>query len=336
MEEKSESEGTEASRKRPASPFPALEVTTIGLAGALVLVVGAALALSQVARVLMAVELVLSLGVVALVLALRERRRRELGEAQARAQQLEQRLRQTEEIALTDSLTGLWNSRHLHTQLPSEISRVKRRALALSLLLVDVDGLKVVNDRFGHATGDLLLKHVGAVLKEGLRPSDMVGRWGGDEYLALLPEAGKADALAVAKRLRSRLEQFQLKVDKDVLPITVSMGIATYPVDGEEAEDLFQKADAAMYLAKRRGSSHISVYAGPAGGQRKRVGEYLMELGVCTVEQMEEALQFCLESSKKGEDLAIGEALVRLGYASGGEVEQALALQARDRQRASP
>lgn len=319
----------------PGSPAGLLDLVTLGLVIVLLVLVAFSFIVTPIPVVIPIVETLVAVSVGGLVIGLRALRQRDVKQALQRAQQLAQELQGIQDQAFTDSLTGLWNSRYLQEQLPNELSRVRRRNLQLSLLMVDVDGLKTINDRFGHATGNVLLRDIGGLLKESLRVSDIAGRWGGDEFLLILPEAGKADSLAVAKRLRFRLDQYRLRVGGQAIPVGTSVGIAAYPVDGEEAGVLFERADAAMYLAKKRGGNQVSVYAGPVGGQRKRVGEYLMELGVCTVEQMEEALRYSLESSKQGVDLTIGEALAKLGYATVQEVEQALSLQARDRQRAS-
>ncbi|GEM_PF-5759073 len=261
----------------------------------------------------------------------RERAEAAIAQNEESQRRLEQRIKELEEMAMYDSLTGLWNFHYLQVQLPREVSRVKRRNIPLSLIMVDVDGLKKVNDGYGHDTGNVLLKDISSMLKESLRISDTVGRWGGDEFLALLPEAGKADALAVAKRIKFRLEQYRLKANGEAIPVSISMGVATFPVDGEDADDLFKKADSAMYLGKQRGGNQVSVYAGPAGGKRKLLGEYLMERGVCTTEQLEEAIRYCLEASKRGEFLAVGEALAKLGYATDEEVQDGLSSQAKDR-----
>ncbi|MBI4296962.1 MAG: diguanylate cyclase [Chloroflexi bacterium] len=303
----------------------------LGVLLLLVVLVILSLVITPTPTVILVVTLIAALGLGGLLVGVRGVRRGELRAAEKRANEVENQLQQIQEQALTDSLTGLWNTRHLRDQLPRELSRVKRHQIPMSLLILDVDHLKEVNDRLGHAAGDTLLRDVGKLIKEALRVSDIVGRWGGDEFLALLPEAGKADALAVAKRVRFRVEQYRLRVGSETRAVEVSMGIASHPVDGEEAEDLFGKADAAMYLAKKRGGSHISVYAGPVGGKGKRLGEYLMELGVSTAEQLEEALRYTLEATKRGEEMAVGQALVKLGYASAGEVEQALKLQAQER-----
>lgn len=261
--------------------------------------------------------------------------RKELLATQGVIQQLEARLKHVEEEALTDSLTHVWNARYLQGQLPKELDRLKRRNLPLSLLMADVDQLKAINDRYGHDVGNEVIRNVARLVQESLRTSDVVGRWGGDEFLALLPEAGKADALAVAKRVHDRLQQYQWQAKGEPVGLRISMGIATFPPDGDTAEELFRKADAAMYMAKKRGGDQITVYAGPVGGKRKAVGEYLAELGVCTTEQLEEALRHCLEANKRGEFLTVGEALAKLGYATEEEIDRALNLQARDRQQSS-
>lgn len=251
------------------------------------------------------------------------RAQQQASEAQAQAMQ---------SLAMTDSLTGLWNARYLDDFLPREVSRAARHKGVVSLLMVDVDGLKKVNDQYGHSWGDVLLKGIGKILKESVRLPDTVVRYGGDEFLIVAPDADKAGALTLGKRIQAKMEGFQLQPKGEPVPFGVSVGIATFPTDTENAQDLFQKADAAMYRAKQRGGRGVSVYAGQGAAKRKLIGEYLTDLGVCTAEQLEEALRYALESTNKGNDMHLGQALVELGYATQEEIDRALHIQAQTRQ----
>ena len=140
--------------------------------------------------------------------------------------------------------------------------------------------------------------------------------------MALLVPGNRAGALALAKRVQFRLAQDRLRVNDEAIPITICVGISCFPEDGELTPELFNNADTALYVAKWRGGDRISVYTGPIEGRPKRFGEYLMEQGVCTLEQVEDALDYCSQSSARGEYLAVGEALVKLGYATEEEIEQ--------------
>jgi diguanylate cyclase (GGDEF)-like protein len=152
--------------------------------------------------------------------------------------------------ALKDPLTGLWNRRYLTTRMAEEIARAQRTKSPLSVLGVDLDGFKQVNDRHGHAAGDIVLVLVAELLRRSVRPTDVVARVGGDEFVVLLAGAGQAEALAIAERTVANLE----RKDEHRL-ITGTVGVATgIPTGGErDAERLLNEADAALLEAKRRG-----------------------------------------------------------------------------------
>jgi diguanylate cyclase (GGDEF)-like protein len=125
--------------------------------------------------------------------------------------------------------------------------------------MADLDKFKTINDNYGHEAGDEVLKTVGKFLQKNIREVDIVARYGGEEFVLMIPEADQDAALALSERLR---EQFA-RVKRDNLPqITMSLGIATYPFDGTEMEDLIRKADAAMYAAKQAGRNKVIKYAG--------------------------------------------------------------------------
>jgi diguanylate cyclase (GGDEF)-like protein len=154
--------------------------------------------------------------------------------------------------ALKDPLTGLWNRRYLATRMAEEIARAQRAKSPLSVLGVDLDGFKQVNDRHGHAAGDAALVLVAELLRRSVRPTDVVTRLGGDEFVVLLAGAGQAEALAIAERVVTNLE----RKDEQRL-ITGTVGVATsIPSGGErEAERLLNEADEALLEAKRRGKN---------------------------------------------------------------------------------
>lgn len=162
--------------------------------------------------------------------------------------------RRAQHDAATDPLTGLSNRGVFDGALPREISRALRYGTALTLLMVDVDNLKVINDRAGHSAGDRSLQQVAAVLREGLRDSDHVFRYGGDEFAALLLGSEGSAALEVAERLRGRVDA--LPAEADVAKPTLSLGVAVLRT-GDTPEALFERADAALYRAKKAGRNRV-------------------------------------------------------------------------------
>jgi diguanylate cyclase (GGDEF)-like protein len=156
-------------------------------------------------------------------------------------------------LANTDPLTGLANARVLNEHLRRELNRAARYRQPLALLLIDVDGFKKVNDRFGHAVGDRALRHVGKAIRSQLRESDVGARWGGDEFALLAPGTPVSAAVALAERVRSLVAQSTT----DGIPrLSASIGIATFDggVDADtDADRLKQAADKALYAAKRAG-----------------------------------------------------------------------------------
>ena len=160
-------------------------------------------------------------------------------------------------LATTDALTGLPNRRSILQRTEEEMERHRRSGEPLGCLMLDVDHFKQVNDRFGHAAGDEVLRQVARVLKETLRPYDVVGRFGGEEFLVVLPGSDHGTIRKVAERLRSRLpEQVQTGTPESPLPVTASFGIAIYRV-GEGVDDLLARADRGMYVAKGLGRNRV-------------------------------------------------------------------------------
>jgi diguanylate cyclase (GGDEF)-like protein len=159
--------------------------------------------------------------------------------------------------AMTDGLTGLANRRQCDEALTSEIARVSRFGGSFAVVLADLDGFKDLNDTHGHATGDAVLREVGALLQRTLRASDLAGRWGGEEFLLLLRETSLRGALELAERVRSALEACTiLAVDGTPLHVTASFGVGVF--DADEDADVVAAADAALYVAKRGGKNRVA------------------------------------------------------------------------------
>ena len=161
-------------------------------------------------------------------------------------------------LARLDGLTGLLNRRALLENLTGEIARCCRYELMLSILMVDLDNFKKVNDVYGHMAGDALLTKITASIKAHVRSVDVVGRYGGDEIVIVLPETGAAEAYEVGERICNAVRNLTAA---EVLPVTTSIGIAGYPQDGTTAEELLTAADQAMYRAKRLGGNRVLSFA---------------------------------------------------------------------------
>jgi diguanylate cyclase (GGDEF)-like protein len=157
----------------------------------------------------------------------------------------------------TDSLTSLYNHRHFHESLRSALDVAARFGGCLSVLALDLDGFDEVNNRHGHPAGDDLLRVVGTVLRAACRPSDIMCRVGGDEFAAVLPGADAEQALEIAARIRRAMADV---LAPDGVPITVSTGVACFPMHGDDADSLMRFADGAAYWVKRHGKDHALVY----------------------------------------------------------------------------
>jgi diguanylate cyclase (GGDEF)-like protein len=163
------------------------------------------------------------------------------------------------ELTLLDDHTGLYNARHLHRVLDAEVARAARFRRSVSVLFFDLDHFKLVNDAHGHQAGSALLREVGDVMRATLRTMDVPIRYGGDEFVAVLPEATREQARAAAERLAQALRARSFLHDRGLdVHITASFGVATFPEDGNGPDDLLKAADGAMYRAKASGRDAIA------------------------------------------------------------------------------
>jgi len=167
-------------------------------------------------------------------------------------EELSEQSRRLESLIFGDELTGAFNRRFLLTQLAALVSGAKRHERPLSVVMVDIDHFKQVNDEHGHAAGDAVIAAVAHTIRDRLRQEDWVGRLGGEEFLALLPDDGADGAATVAEGLRTAIEHMGVRTGNDLLRITVSVGWATLEHD-EDADSLIRRADDALYAAKRSG-----------------------------------------------------------------------------------
>ena len=165
------------------------------------------------------------------------------------------RLNRAEIDSITDALTGLYNHRYLHERLSEELLRARETDRPLSVLFCDLDQFKLYNDANGHSAGDHVLREIAHIIEQGVRGEDVASRYGGEEFVVLLVETGKDDALAVAERIRERVRDAGFSAGGTLL--TTSIGVASFPDDAERREDLLELADAAMYVAKRIGRDRV-------------------------------------------------------------------------------
>ncbi len=160
---------------------------------------------------------------------------------------------QVQELSIIDGLTEVYLRRYLMVRLEEEVDRARRLGLTFSVGMVDVDHFKQCNDKFGHLVGDAVLKKIAERLKGSVREVDMIARYGGEEFCIVLPETSKDLAMVVAERLRRSVEGKEIRAFDESVRATVSVGVATYPEDAEYVAALIDKADNALYKAKRMG-----------------------------------------------------------------------------------
>ena len=163
-----------------------------------------------------------------------------------------------EVMALTDGVTGIYNHRAFQERLEKEIARASRFNEQISLMIIDVDHFKRINDSYGHMTGDSVLKEISMFLIQKVRRMDFVARYGGEEFAIILPSASKQEAVNSAERIRIGLQSLSLVDENNDEVITVSIGVSTYNEDGESASQLISCADTAMYAAKKLGRNIVT------------------------------------------------------------------------------
>ncbi len=184
-------------------------------------------------------------------------------------------------LALTDELTGLYNRRYLLAHLDELLARVTRDGLDAAVLLVDIDHFKQVNDTYGHAAGDDVLRELAARATNTVRSVDLVARMGGEEFVVVMPETGPAIAIAVGERLRLAIanEPFTIRASGERLPITVSIGITSAIAGADDRDRLLKRADDALYCAKAEGRNRVVArsadFVGRPAGLTPQTPEYI-------------------------------------------------------------
>lgn len=162
-------------------------------------------------------------------------------------------------LADTDDLTGIWNKRYFRRYLPQEIERARTFNIPLALLLFDIDEFKQINDKFGHVIGDVVLSELCGVVRETLRPTDILARFGGDEFAIILPHTDAGGAVAVAERVLRRVRALAIPTDEEAaIRCSISIGIAEFRVEDATANDLIRRADERLYLSKRQGKNRYT------------------------------------------------------------------------------
>lgn len=169
-----------------------------------------------------------------------------------------------ENLTIRDDLTSLSNSRHLHHILDNEINRSQRYHKPFSMIFLDLDHFKKVNDTYGHVHGSALLCEAAEVIRKAIRVVDHAARYGGDEFVVVLPETNKQEAFVIAERIRVSIEINEfLKRDGLAIHFTSSLGVATFPIDADTKDDLIKMADHAMYDSKKTSRNRVTLAQKP-------------------------------------------------------------------------
>ncbi len=163
-------------------------------------------------------------------------------------------------MAITDGLTTLYTRRYFLERFDEEVKRAALRKIKLSFLMLDVDHFKMVNDQYGHLTGDAVLKEIGQIIRESIREIDIAGRYGGEEFCVVLPDTDLEGARLVAERIRRSAQDTLIRAYDASIRVTVSIGISCYPTDGKLLEELIDKADWALYRAKSQGRNAVVAF----------------------------------------------------------------------------
>ncbi len=186
--------------------------------------------------------------------------RKDLRQIDRQTLQLRESEAQLRELSVRDPLTGLFNRRYLEETLDRELKRAARKRLPLGIIMLDIDHFKQFNDTHGHAAGDLLLGQLGDTLKRHIRAGDIACRYGGEEFLMILPEANREDSRHRAEHLREEVKRIHIYCDSQILEgITMSLGVAVFPLDGKTRERVLKMADDALYQAKKEGRDCVVV-----------------------------------------------------------------------------
>ncbi len=168
-----------------------------------------------------------------------------------------------EMLAITDGLTQVYNHRYFQMRLEEELRRGRRYGQPVSLMLIDADDFKRINDQYGHVSGDEVLRDLAALLRRSVRETEIVARYGGEEFALILPQTGADQARIAAERVRANVEAHAFRsADEQPIRLTVSIGIATCPIHGKTSAELVTQADNALYTVKQAGRNNLYMAAG--------------------------------------------------------------------------
>jgi diguanylate cyclase (GGDEF)-like protein/putative nucleotidyltransferase with HDIG domain len=188
--------------------------------------------------------------------------------------------RQAEQRARIDELTGLYNRRHFEERLKEEVTRHSRRGDVFSIFLLDLDNFKTYNDIYGHPSGDILLNRAGRIIRSAIRNADQAFRYGGDEFVVILPHTRMNDGRVVADRVRQRIAE---EMEKNEIAVTCSIGLAGYPSDGVISGELITVADTALYFAKRTGGNRVYLSSNVLSEPQDNAGIYARRNGLSAI-----------------------------------------------------
>ena len=190
----------------------------------------------------------------------------ELKQAKEKAENFAQELKQANErlrdLAFKDGLTDLYNHRYFQDSLDHELSRARRYKKPFSLIMLDLDQFKMINDKYGHPMGDAVLKEVSKAIKNTIRDCDIAARYGGEEFAIVLPETELKGAAMVAERLRKAVERLKITAKDYCIQTTISVGVTSYLVSPEKKDksEIISEADKALYVSKNTGRNKASIY----------------------------------------------------------------------------
>ncbi len=173
--------------------------------------------------------------------------------------EIEEINRKLQQLAIHDGLTGLYNHRYFDDRLRLEMQRAERYKRPTTLLMLDLDRFKLVNDRYGHPVGDQVLKEVAEIIRRRIREVDIAARYGGEEFVVILPETARENAAVVAERIRKSVEDARFAADGQEAKITISIGVADFPTDAHDHDKLVEAADKALYQAKQEGRNRVAL-----------------------------------------------------------------------------
>jgi diguanylate cyclase (GGDEF)-like protein len=162
-------------------------------------------------------------------------------------------------MTITDELTGLFSVRHFRQAIGKQYSLFHEFGEKMTLLMIDIDNFKKVNDTYGHPAGDAILREVGKCILSSIRDPDLGFRYGGEEFAVILPASDIHAGKVVAERMRALIEHYPFKIDRFVLQVTVSIGVASWPASSETVKEIISEADKALYKAKEDGRNRVMV-----------------------------------------------------------------------------